>query len=890
MTGLRVFAARLRGVFQSDARIDEELSQHLEMLTAEYEGAGMSHDAALSAARRDLGPATQIREIYREQRRLPFLDPLLADLRYTARQWRANPAFVLTAILTLALGIGANSAIFQLLDRIVLRGLPVRDPQNLVLLQGYWGDQGQGFSYPLLREMNARQTTVEGIFASGNATIRDIDIDGRTFSVPPPVSLASGNYFRLIGTEPQLGRFFTESEDKPGAAPVAVLSDFFWREEFAAQPSAIGKTIRVNGAVVTIIGIARPEFFGERVGSTPAFWMPINTAAVLGALSPGLLTASSIWLTPMARLRADVPMAQAQAQLGALWSQLREFSMQMIPAPSSYHLALLPGEQGRNALQSQFSKPLWLLMGIAALVVLIACSNLANLLLARATSRSSELSVRLALGAGRTRLIRQLLTESVALAICGGAVGAALASFATRELVTLASAGETWQLSTSFDARIAAFTLLATLACTLIFGLAPALAATRVDLNASLHASRRTHSTGRFQNTAGRVFIVVQISLSLLLVSGASLLVRSFWNITHQELGFNAEHLFLATLTNNGKDFNRFLGPAQNIAVAQRLKQVPGVRDASIAATGFLSFWGVTPGPVSVPDRSSPAADQIRVVPVTPGYLETLGITLLRGRSLDGNDRPNTPHVAVISETAAKQIFGSADPIGKKFAPGSSYDPRWAAEVVGVMRDLRYSSPREPFGGIAFAPLGQIPLGYPPALSIRAIGDASTIIPLLQPAIHEVAPDLKLGRVTPVSELIDQRARQERLLAWLSGAFGAVALLLAAIGLYGVISYAAERRTQELGIRLALGARASQVRALLFKETAFLLATGLLCGGVGTLALSRTLRFLLFDLRPQDPATLSFAVLLLAGVAFLAGSLPARRAAMLDPTIALRSE
>ncbi len=888
MTALRVFAARLRGIFQSDTRIDEELSQHLEMLAAEHERAGMSPEAARSAALRDLGPATQIREVYREQRRLPFVDSLLGDLRYTARQWRAHPGFALTAILTLALGIGANSAIFQLLDRIVLRSLPVRDPQNLVLLQGYWDDQGQGFSYPLLREMNARQTTVEGIFATGGAPVNQIEIEGRVLSEAPQASLATGNYFRLIGTQPQLGRFFTESDDAPGVAPVAVLSDLFWREEFAGQPSAIGRTIRVNGVVVTIIGVARPEFFGERVGSTPAFWMPISSAAVLG--SPGLLTASSIWLTPMARLRADVPIAQAQAQLGALWSQLRAFSMQVVPAPS-YHFALLPGEQGRNTLQSQFEKPLWLLMGIAALVALIACSNLANLLLARATSRTSEMSVRLALGAGRARLIRQLLTESLALAICGGAVGVALANFASRELIALASAGETWQLSTSFDARIAAFTLLATLACTLIFGLAPALAATRVDLNTSLHSSRRTYSGGRFQNTAGRIFIVVQISLSLLLVAGASLLVRSCWRLTHQEFGYKADHLLMTTLSNSGGSFDRFLGAAQNLAVAGRTREIPGVLNAGVTGVGLLSSWGMGPGgAVSLPDRSLPQSLAVRVVAASPGYIETMGIDLLRGRSLNDDDSPGANHVAVISETAARLMFGSADPMGKKFAAAPVYNPKYAFEVVGIMRDVRYASPREPFGALVFAPLGQIFLGTPPVLVIRAAIDPVSLKRALEQVLSEVAPNAKIGRLEPVRQLVEEQARQERLLAWLSGAFGFLALTLAAVGLYGVISYAAERRTQELGIRLALGARPDQVRALLFKETAVLLAAGLLCGGVGTLALARTLRFLLFDLTPQDPATLSFAVLLLTGVAFLAGSLPARRAARLDPTIALRSE
>lgn len=888
MIALRVFAARLRGVFQSDARIEEELSQHLDMLAAEHERAGMSPEAALTAARRDLGPATQIRETYREQRRLPFLDSLFADLRYTARQWRANPSFVLTAILTLALGIGANSAIFQLLDRIVLRPLPVRDPQNLVRVQGYWNNLEQGFSYPLLREMNSRQTTVEGIFATGGAPVKQIEIEGRVLSDAPQASAATGNYFRLIGTQPQLGRLFTESDDTPGAPPVAVLSDSFWREQFGGQASAIGKTMRLNGLVVTIVGVARPEFFGERVGSAPAFWLPMSLTGPLG--NPVLLTRSAIWLTPMARLRPDISAAQAEAQLSALWTQLRDFSMQVSPVPS-YRFALLPGRQGIEILQTQFTRPLWLLMGIAILVALVACSNLANLLLARATARTHEMGVRLALGAGKGRLFRQLLTESFALAICGGAAGVGIASVASRELVTMASAGETWQLSTSFDVRIALFTLLATLACTLIFGLAPALAATRVEINSTLHADRRTYTRGPSHGNVNRAFVVAQVSLSLLLLAGASLLVRSFWKLTHQEFGYRPENLALAQLQSDGGNFDQFLSRSQNLAVAQRVQKIPGVRNAAITSSGLLnSHFGLIPAPVSLPDRALPQSANLRVVPVTPGYLETMRIPLLRGRTLNDGDVPNSNHVAIISETAARLMFGSADPIGKTFSPGPSYRPRFAFEVVGVMRDIRYASPTEPFGALAFAPLGQVFLGTPPTLAIRADGTFASLGPALDLALREVSPDLRTSRVQPVREIIQEQARRERLLAWLSGAFGALALLLAAVGLYGVISYAAERRTQELGIRLALGARPSQVRALLFKETALLLAAGLVFGGAGTLALSRTLRFLLFDLTPQDPATLSFAALLLAGVAFLAGSLPARRAAQLDPTVALRSE
>jgi predicted permease len=507
------------------------------------------------------------------------------------------------------------------------------------------------------------------------------------------------------------------------------------------------------------------------------------------------------------------------------------------------------------------------------------------------TARTHEIGVRLALGAGRARLLRQLLTESFALAALGGGVGLILASLASRQLIALASAGEPWQLSTAVDWRIAGFTLVVTFASVVVFGLAPAFAATRVSLNAALHTSRRSQTGESSVHTATRAFAIAQVSLSLLLVAGALLLVRSFWKLTHQEFGYRTESLLMAPLINNGGSFQEIFAPTLSLTLARRAKEVPGVRNAAVSATGLLSSRvHILPGRVSLPDRALPESIAVRIVPATPGYLETMGIPIVRGRSLTDDDGPSTPRVAVISETAAHLMFGSADPLGQKFSSGAAYVPDRAFEVVGVMRDVRYDNLREPLGGLVFAPLGQTPLSTSPTLVVRTVGDSASFAPALEQLVREVAPKIKIARIESIHDLIQTEARRERLVAWLSGGFGFVALMLAAVGLYGVISYAAGRRTQEMGIRLALGARPGQVRALLLKEVAFVLAIGLALGGAATILLARMLGSLLFGLTPQDPTTIAFAAVLLSSVAFIAAYVPARRAGRLDPMSALRTE
>ncbi|MEP6960884.1 MAG: ABC transporter permease, partial [Acidobacteriota bacterium] len=845
MSGLRAAWSRLLGMWGSgQARLDEELREHTELLAAEYERGGMTAEQARAAALREIGNTTQIREKHREQARLPWFDALGQDIRYTLRQWRVHPGFAATAIVTLALGIGANAAIFQLLDVLVLRPLPVRDPGGLVIVQGYWSDSEQGFSYPLLREMSTRQDVVEGIFASTEAPVRKLTIEGRTPELPVQPGMATGNYFRTLGTGPQLGRLFEDRDDAGGAVPVAVLSDGFWRREFGGQPSAVGRVLNFNGVAFTIVGITRPEFFGERVGQAPDFWVPLSFADRVW--SPGMVQASSIWLSVMARLKPGVTRERAEQQLAALWSELRSFSIQT-NGEIKYRLQLKPGEQGLGTLHKQYSRSLWLLMGIVALVALIACSNLANLLLARASARTHEIGVRLAIGARRARLIRQMLTESIVVALAGGALGLGLAELASQQLVRLASAGETWQLPIHLDWRVAGFTLGVSLTAAVIFGLAPAFSGSRLSLTSALQMGRRTHTGGASRLTATRAFVVGQIALSLVLVAGASLLVRSFWQLTHQDFGFEPHGVLVAPVTVTGGDFKEMFDADVLERVSRRIREIPGVVAGGAAVPGLLTEGArLSGGPVAIED--GPTNVVMVTTPVSTGYLETMKIQVLRGRGITADDKKESPHVAVITETAASALFGKQDPIGKKFSPGRQMSPRFTFEVVGVVRDARYSSPTEPFRPLAFVPRVQYVGGTPPTIVLRTEGDPMRYADALQKAVTEVAPSLKLARTTTFDAIIRRQARQELLLAWLSGGFGLLALVLAAVGLYGVIAYAAERRMQEMGVRMALGATDGQVLGLLLREVIVLLAVGLGIGGAATFVMGRSLESLLFGL------------------------------------------
>ncbi len=874
---MRTALARHKGLFtrrRDDARIREEIAAHLDLLAAEYRRHGMPPDEARRAAQRAFGGAAQTAEEWRECRGLPFLETLARDLQYAWRQLRASPGFASAAVLTLALGIGANVAIFRVLDAVVLRSLPVRDPQHLVLVQGLHNGKGLSFSYPVYSDMAARQNAVNGMFAVCDFPVRDASLSGR---------LVSGAYFRVLGVDARLGRTITEDDDRPAAAPIAVISHALWQRAYGGSPDVLGRTLRVNNAMVTIIGVAPPEFFGERVGTAPDVWLPMSLAP---RVFVDFLNSPAMWLlSVMARLRDDIPLPRAEASLSVLYRQLRENNLHS-PGANEYRIELAPGSQGIRDLQTQFSTPLAVLMGLVGLVLLIACSNVANLLLARGAARAHEIGVRLALGAARPRLIRQLLTESFVLAGMGTVLGLALAVWGSHQLVALASAGQQWRLAMDSGRRLLGFAAAASLLATCFFGLAPALAATRFDIHSALQAGARGQAGGRQRQSPARVFIVAQVAVSLTLLGGASLLVRSFWNLIHQDFGYRHEDVLFVQVPFTLVAERR--APSLVRPLFERMNALPGIHSAALASTGPFGDFQKT-GMIALPERLPQEGDAVRYTSVSARYFETLGIPIIAGRSITEDDRAGSARVAVISGTAARRLFGTANGIGRVFTDGLRFDAQHTIQIVGVARDLRFANPREPFGMIVYQPLAQVPAPLS-SIVMRTAGDPEAFIGPVRKAIREAAPNLRIGPIQPLDELIGSRLRQERMMALLSGTFGLLALVLASVGLYGVVAYGVERRTQEIGIRLALGATERQVSGLLLRELVPVLAMGLALGEAATWVLSRWVRAMLFGLTPHDPAMLAAAAALLGLVAAVAGYLPARRAAHLDPMFALRRE
>lgn len=834
------------------------------------------------------------------------MNDLLGDLRYALRTSAKNPGFTLIVVLTLALGIGANTAIFSLMDQILLRLLPVAEPDRLVVLDAPGPFSGSTrnhsdtltpLSHPMFEALREKNSVFEGMLAHHEAAVH-LTVEGQTEAVSG--DLVSGTFFQVLGLAPAAGRLFTAEDDlTPGAHPVVVLSHGFWTRRFASDPQAVGRTLGVNGHPMTVVGVAPPGFHGVEVGQSMDVFVPIMMQAqVMPTWTRGVGDWRTRWLTVMARLGRDVSAQQAGVGINVLYRQLLEEDFQHTEGKSERfktaflqkQLALLPGGRGTSGLRDQSKAPLIVLMGMVGLVLLIACANVANLLLARSSSRQREIAVRLALGASRKRLVRQLLVESVALSLLGGALSILVASWSAGLLLrALPVDGAATVLSADPDLRLASFAFGLSLVSGLVFGIVPALQSTRAELAPVLKNEAGSLLGGSSGFRLRKGLVVAQVALSLLLLIGCGLFTRSLMNLRELDPGFQPERLlgFFVDPSLNGYD------PARRVAVFERIRDEaeaePGVQSASMAQVALMtnSNWS---GTVLV-DGYEPKEDENMnpdVNGVGPEFFATLGITLVAGRDFSAADVPGAPKVAIVNEAFARYFFGDGDPLGRRF--GFARDKLKDITIVGLVRDGKTASLREGPIRFVYLPYRQSQDLGAMAFYVRSTLDPDTLGPRLREIVRQVDPALPLTSLKTMRAQIGESLFVERMVAALSAAFGLLATLLAALGLYGVMSYAVARRTREIGIRMALGAEARSVLVMVLKEVGWLATIGVLIGLPSGYGLGRLVESQLFGLTARDPLTFALATATLLLSAFVAGYVPALRATRVDPMVALRYE
>ncbi len=838
---------------------------------------------------------------------------MFQDLRYGVRMLLSHKMFTTVAALSLALGIGANTAIFSLINALMLRALPVKDPQELALfsiISAAEASRGYSFNYPLYETFRDRNQSFTGI-ASGSGVgrarliVNEPGAGGSLESVEQ--QRVSGNFFSVLGGAPVLGRLLTEADDNlANAQPAAVISYEYWRRRFGLDPGVVGRQVTVNNKALTIVGVTPPGFFGFEVGAKPELWWPLKAID-----DPNLKLNTNWWLRVFGRLRPGVNRAQAQTELELMFRQFIEadaaargasWTPRMRQQRLERHLGLEAGSAGYAELRREFRRPLLILMLTVALVLAVACVNIANLLLARAAARRKEIAVRLALGAGRFRLVRQLLTESILLSVTGGVAGLLFARVCLRALLTYLPQQEQVALDVSLDARVLAFTLAVSVLTGALFGLAPAWQATRLNLTASLK-DQTGGSASRSGLTLNKLLVVTQVALSLFLLIGAGLFVRSLRNLRSLDAGFNHENI-VQFMIDSGSGYNAASRSNLYQRILARLEALPGARSATLSSFSLLS--GNTNGNrISVPGYTpGPDEDLIcRTLNVGPRFFETMQIPLLAGRDFGPQDErpapapassplpkpvPDAPPIsAVINQAMARYFFGAENPLGKRFNLRGGGPPM---EIIGVVKDAKYETLREPTQRTYYLYYFQQPERFGMTFQLRTSGAVAEYGATIQRLARELDPQLQVIRLRTMTDVVNQSLVQERFTAQVASAFSLFALLLACVGLYGVMSYAVTRRTNEIGVRMALGARPVNVIRLVMWEVLLLVIAGAGLGLMAALATTRLVSTLLFGLTPTDPLTITLSTLLLIGVAALAGYLPARRASRVDPLVALRYE
>ncbi len=918
---VRVIKHRLRSLLQRsrvDFDLQREFEVHLEQLVKERMAEGMSKSEAALAAKREFGPVSLTQEQCRDMRATNLIDDLMRDLVFAFRGLTKSPVFTLAALLSLALGIGANTAIYSFMDAIMMRVLPVPDPDTLVILnwrakawpdvmkQQHGDDNGHhdpegvyvsgAFPYPFFASAGNQNELLSSIFAFASAGRPNLVIGNQAFLGIG--EYVSGNYFSGLGTRPASGRLIDTEDDRAGANPVAVISYSLWQQRFDGASSAIGQTILVNRKPFTIGGVTAPGFYGVNPRESPDIFLPLH---LLPYVDPRVQDdawfhdRNNYWIEMMGRLRPGTTLRQADVAMATRFhgfvSTTAENDKERANLPK---LWLQDGGSGLDALRRQYSKPLYILLTMTGLILAIACSNIANLLLSQATGRRREIAIRLSLGAGRWRIIRQLLTESLLMAIVGGLLGLFVAALGIRLLTWLLTYGqEDFTLHAGIDGRILLFAIFLSMMAGILFGLAPAIQATKVDLAPALKESRVAGSrVRRFGLPFGptQMLMAGQIALSVLLVVAAALFVKTLINLHSTSIGFNPEKLLVFNLNGKLAGYSDRRGTMFYEKLRQRFANLPGVRCATMSDIPLVS------GPESansiiVPGMSATKNFSAKVAIIGPSFFETLQIPLLRGRSVGEQDMAEAPRVVVVNDVFAKNFFPGRNAIGQHFQ--FEDNPPIDVQIVGIAKNTRYSSLKKEIPPVAFIPWSQAPAGWLNGgmyYEIRSLGDALALANTVRQVVRQASSLVPVADVATQVQYIDSTIAPERTFADLSTGFGLLALLIACVGLYGTMAYAVARRTNEIGVRIALGAQRRAVIWMVEGEVLVLSSIGVAIGLGVAWQTARVTSSFLFGVRPDDVFVFSLSAAILVLCAVVAGYAPAWRASCIDPMQALRNE
>jgi predicted permease len=835
-----------------------------------------------------------------------------SDIRYSLRLLAKSPGFTAIAILSLALGVGANTAIFTLINQLMLQELPVRQPDQLVSFGeasggGVAGTVAVGtgglFSYDFYRQIEKQHEFFQDISASASFTLpAGVRLPERSAS-PARVAffqMVSGNYFGVLGVQPVVGRAILPSdEEAPGRNPVAVLSYHYWQSTLASDPAVVGRSITVDKIPFTVIGVAPPRFFGVNADAQPPdLWLPLTMQKELMESSSLLDAPDMYWLHLMGRQNAGINMGQAQewftAQIVRYMHDLEGSRFTSARMQQIQQIKLMPGARGGSDLREQYKEPLQVLMGVVVVVLLIACANLANFLLAKTISREREISTRLALGSTRARIVGQILIETLFLSFSGGVLGLLLAFWGTRALISFVVRGATYTVfDPRPDAHVLVFTFGICLLTGLLFGIAPAVRVSRTTVAPALKANAHTAGGGGVSSRViPKLLVAVQVMLSLMLLVGAGLFLRSLRNLENENLGFESSKLLLVQFLPEAAGYLPPQLSSLYDSILGRVEALPGVRSATLSSVPVINpgQWG---SPISILGYATKRDETVDTVGnfVARRYFETVGIPVLLGRPIGPKDTATSSKVVVVNQTFANDYFPGGDAIGRSFTIA---DPRvpgtW--QIVGIVRDAKYSNAREEPQRMIYLPLVQIsgPHAYAHSLQVLAVGNPVRVREEVRRALAQVDPNLAVLKMETISQQVNHLMDQEQLISQLCTWFAVLALLLTSIGLYGVMTYNVARRTHEIGVRMALGAQNREVQWMILRESLFLVGIGVILGVPATMAATRLVGAQLFGLTPSDPPTFITAILAISTVASLAAYFPARRATRVDPLVALRDE